>query len=137
MKSFWLTAAALLLSCWALAQTTVSGRVTDENSEPLVGATVVLKGTYKGVFTDVDGQYSMKLPSEGTHELEVRFIGYDDVTLPVNVSGGKASAGDVSMTRSSYLTDEVTITATRADAKTPTANTTMDYTLSLQTLFRL
>ena len=126
MKSFGLTALAALLSMCAWAQGTVTGTVTGENNEPLVGAVVVLTGTYQGVATDVDGKYRITLPQDGSYELTVSFIGYDDFSLPVSVTGGTASGGDVNMTRASYLTDEVTITATRADSKTPTANATMD-----------
>ena len=42
---------------------TVSGIIMDENGEPLVGATVVLKGTTRGVVADAEGAYSIHVPS--------------------------------------------------------------------------
>ncbi|HFA48621.1 MAG TPA: mucoidy inhibitor MuiA family protein [Bacteroidetes bacterium] len=44
--------------------TSISGRVTDENGEPLIGATVLVKGTSVGTVTDIDGSYSLHIPSE-------------------------------------------------------------------------
>ena len=41
----------------ALAQNAVSGTVVDENGEPVVGASVIIKGTRLGVVTDVDGKF--------------------------------------------------------------------------------
>ena len=48
----------------------VKGKVTDENAEPIIGATVSVKGSTTGTITDINGQYSIKYPMEvhfGTH----------------------------------------------------------------------
>ena len=39
----------------------VSGQVTDETGQPLLGANVIIKGTSKGTVTDFDGNYSIKV----------------------------------------------------------------------------
>ena len=54
----------LLLACLfagisAWAQGTVTGTVTDANDEPLIGATVLVKGTSVGTSTDIDGKFSI------------------------------------------------------------------------------
>jgi TonB-dependent starch-binding outer membrane protein SusC len=54
---------------------TVTGSVTDEKGEPLVGATIVVKGTTNGVLTDVDGKFSISVPDDKT-VLIFQFIGY-------------------------------------------------------------
>ena len=42
---------------------TVSGEVIDDTNEPVIGATVVAKGLKTGLVTDIDGKYSIKVPS--------------------------------------------------------------------------
>lgn len=55
---------------------TVSGVVTDKNGDPLVGVTIVIKGTYRGTTTNIDGKYSLAgIPADAT--LIFTFIGMD------------------------------------------------------------
>ncbi|WP_258104721.1 TonB-dependent receptor [Marinoscillum sp. MHG1-6] len=61
---------------------TVTGTITDETGEPLPGATVIVQGTSKGTITDFNGNYSLEVP-EGAI-LEITFIGYEAVTIPVD-----------------------------------------------------
>lgn len=66
----------------ALAQQRVSGTVTDKaTGEPLVGVSVAVKGTTKGVISDVDGKYSTDVASDAT--LVFGYLGYKDVTVGV------------------------------------------------------
>ena len=60
------------LSAWA--QQTVQGTVVDEAGEPVVGASVVVKGTTIGTTTNVDGVFQLAVPQGG--ELQISFIGY-------------------------------------------------------------
>lgn len=73
-----------VLSLAAAAQgKTVSGNVTDPSGEPIIGASVLIKGTTQGVATDFDGNYSLKnVPADAT--LEFRYIGYNNVEEKVN-----------------------------------------------------
>ncbi|MDB5269049.1 MAG: hypothetical protein JWP58_2089 [Hymenobacter sp.] len=70
---------------------TMSGKIEDENGHPLVGATVLLKGSSKGTSTDANGNYSMEVPS-GDNILIYGYGGYDDEVVrnsgskPVNVT---------------------------------------------------
>lgn len=57
------------------AQRTVTGLVTDDRGEALIGATVLVKGTSIGTVTDIDGQFSLDVPA-GTNILDVSFIGF-------------------------------------------------------------
>jgi len=52
----------------------VTGVVIDENSEPVIGANIVEKGTTNGISTDVDGKFSLQVQSNAT--LQVTYIGY-------------------------------------------------------------
>lgn len=59
----------------------VTGTVTDERGEPIIGANVVEKGTTNGVITDMDGKFSFAI-SEDTH-IQISYIGY--ITQEVKV----------------------------------------------------
>lgn len=68
----------------ALAQNKqITGTVTDEQGEPLLGVTVVVEGTSSGTTTNLDGQFSLMAPANAT--LSISFLGYE--TQKVNVAG--------------------------------------------------
>ena len=58
-----------------LAQRTVSGTITDDNNEPLIGANVIVQGTTVGTITDFDGNFSLEVPDDAK-VLEVSYTGY-------------------------------------------------------------
>ncbi len=64
-------------------QRTIGGLITDQNGEPIIGATVLVKGasTSRGVVTDLDGKFSISV-ADG-EEIEVRYIGYVTTTRPI------------------------------------------------------
>ncbi len=59
----------------------VTGVVSDEEGNPIVGATVLVEGTSRGGITDIDGRFSVE--AEGTNTLSVRYIGYITTSIPV------------------------------------------------------
>ncbi|MCG8319003.1 MAG: TonB-dependent receptor [Cytophagales bacterium] len=61
----------------------IKGRVTDENGEPLPGATVAVKETTIGTVTDADGNYTLSSPDDA-ETLIVSFIGYVSEEIPLN-----------------------------------------------------
>lgn len=65
------------------AERTVSGKVTDEHGNPLIGATIVVKDapTVSGTITGPDGSFSLKVPARST--LLVTYVGYKSLKLPV------------------------------------------------------
>ena len=81
----------------------VSGVVTDENGEPIIGATVTIKGTVQGVLTDIDGKYAITT-NEGA-VLEFRYIGYNSVEQKVK----KGNVINVTLVESNVNMDEVVI----------------------------
>ncbi len=56
-------------------QVKVTGRVFDAYGEPIIGATVLEKGTTNGIVTDMDGNFSLSV-SSGKAEIEISYIGY-------------------------------------------------------------
>lgn len=59
----------------------VTGNVTDQNGEPLLGATVKAQGTQAAAVTDIDGHFTIDAPAKGT--LIVSYIGYKDREVAV------------------------------------------------------
>lgn len=62
----------------------VRGKVTDPSGEPLVGATVRVKGTNQGTISDENGDFTLK--TDGNRELSVDYIGYESVILPADTT---------------------------------------------------
>lgn len=66
-----------------IVQSTVSGIITDSDSgEPLIGATVQVKGTSTGSVTDLEGRFSLSIP-ESAEELIFSYIGYVSRTVTI------------------------------------------------------
>lgn len=65
------------------AQIRVSGIVTDQNNEPLVGVTVKIVDTNTGTLTDLNGKYILTVPS-GKNSLEFSYVGYTTLRKPIN-----------------------------------------------------
>lgn len=65
---------------------TVSGKVTDENGELILGASVLLKGTSIGTITDADGNYTLQA-TDGSGTLVFSYIGYQTAEVPINGRG--------------------------------------------------
>jgi TonB-linked SusC/RagA family outer membrane protein len=89
---------------WLWAQAVaVSGTVIDDNNEPVVGATVMVKGTTIGMMTDGNGNYSINVPPDAM--LVFSFIGLADKEEPVN---GRTKI-NVQMVISAKVLDEVVL----------------------------
>ena len=90
-----------------VAQRTITGTVTDgENKEPLVGATIVLKGTTVGTLTNVDGHYTLKMPSKNNvSTLVIAFVGYATKEVAI----GSSDTIDIALEGGSIL-QEVVVT---------------------------
>ncbi|MFK8104703.1 MAG: SusC/RagA family TonB-linked outer membrane protein [Saprospiraceae bacterium] len=94
-----------------LAQRTVTGTITDDGGETLIGANVLEKGTANGTTTEVDGTYSLSVADGAT--LVISYVGYDD--LEVAVDG--RSVVDIQMETGQTL-DEVVVTGVAAGTST-------------------
>lgn len=83
---------------------TVKGKIVDENGESLPGATVQQKGTSIGSITDMDGNFSLFVPSDAT--LIVSFIGYKSMEVTV---GGKTELGNITLVSDLKELDQVVV----------------------------
>ena len=72
------------VSGFVLAQSKVSGQIKDTSGEPIIGASVLIKGTSQGTVSDIDGNYTIpNVPSSAT--LVISYVGY--VTQNISVNG--------------------------------------------------
>ena len=63
----------------------IKGKVKNQKGEPLIGASVMYKGTNIGTVTDVNGEFSLLKKAENK-QLTAQYIGYDPVEVPVDTS---------------------------------------------------
>lgn len=82
----------------------VSGVVRDGSGNPLAGVTVMVAGTYKGVTTDNDGRYALRVDGEAS-VLQFLYLGYKNVEETV----GKRTTIDVAMEEDLKMVDEVVV----------------------------
>ncbi len=93
----------LFFSMGMMAQSTVSGTISDENGEPLVGVNVSIKGTTKGVVTDLDGVYSINAP--GNAVISFTYLGM----MPAEMEVKNRKVIDVVMKKDKTELDEVVV----------------------------
>lgn len=71
----------LLGTVGAIAQTTIIGTVEDSTGEPVIGASVLVKGTKTGASTDLDGKFKIDIP-DGNATLVISYVGCKTVEVP-------------------------------------------------------
>jgi len=128
MKTILFTFLITLFSVTAYSQGVVKGKVIDETlNEPLIGATAVLqeKPTV-GVTTALDGSFSLNVP-DGAFTLEISFIGFEDITFPIDLNDGEVKdLGEISLPSTAVGLEEVQVISSVAiDRKTPVAVSTV------------
>ena len=104
-----------VVSTAALQQNVITGIVRDATGNPIPGVTVVVSGTTVGAATDMNGRYSLNIPS-GATTLQFSFIGMESQDVAI----GSQRQINVSLRESSIGLDEVVVTALgiRREAKT-------------------
>lgn len=97
----------------ATGPVTLRGTLTDANGQPLPGATVFVKTLALGTAADERGHFALALP-RGTHAVTYSFVGYAPLTETLTLTGGDLTH-DVRLTTGSIHTEEVVVTAHRAE----------------------
>lgn len=90
----------------------ITGTVSDESGEPLVGATILVKGTGQGTTTDIDGSFSINMPDDA-NLLVVSYTGYNDKEIDVT---GLSSVSVVM--EGGVLLESVTVLGSRGKPRT-------------------
>ncbi len=102
---------AMSLSAAAMAQQQVTGTVTDaESGDPLIGASILVKGTTTGTITDVDGTYTLKASPEDV--LLFSYTGFNSQEVKV----GSSTVIDISLTQGIAI-DEIVVTGYSVDSR--------------------
>jgi hypothetical protein len=111
MNRFFLLLIFILLNISHISgQGTIRGKVSDENGEPLIGATVVIRAAQlTGTTTDLDGNYSIKVIETTPVLLEVSYIGYDLIQDTVNPQKGEVIIKNYGMNMVSNAIGEITV----------------------------
>jgi TonB-linked SusC/RagA family outer membrane protein len=84
--------------------TTVKGKITADNGDPLVGASIVVKGTTNGTITDLDGNFSLSVP-DAKSILVISFVGFNTQEIVV----GSQTEINVKLAESGALSEVVVV----------------------------
>lgn len=84
-------------------QKTITGTVTDEQGEPIIGANVIEKGTTNGVITDMDGRFTLSVAEAAV--LQVSYIGYEGQEIPIR----NQTSFQITLREDSRMLDEVVV----------------------------
>ncbi len=99
----------------AQEQGTVTGVVRDQtNQRPLAGAQVSIPALNMGALTNSSGNFDLSGVPAGTHELQVQFIGYRQVTEEVTVTSGETTNIEIGLSPQAIDLDEVLVTGSPA-----------------------
>ena len=83
---------------------TITGTIVDENNTPMIGASVIVKGTSTGTVADFDGNFSLDVPADAT-TLVVSFVGYQTQEIAIN----NQTVFDITLSSDASVLDEVVV----------------------------
>lgn len=90
------------VQAWAQKQT-VTGTVIEQNGEPVIGATIMEKGTSNGTTTDIDGNFTINVEPKAT--IVISYVGYQTQEIKVD---GKTHL-DITIKEDNQILDEVVV----------------------------
>ncbi len=94
-------------------QRTLHGKVTDKSGAPLPGVTIKVKGTSNGTLTNAEGNYSLGISGNGAEILQVSYVGYETLELPV----GTNDQLNITLHENTSSLNEVVVTGYTAQRK--------------------
>ncbi|TAH28983.1 MAG: TonB-dependent receptor [Cytophagales bacterium] len=115
------------------AQTSISGKVSDDKGETLPGANVSIKGTVMGTITDVDGKFKLVVSTPPPFTVVVGFLGF--TSQEFEVTAGKDDF-DIKLVEEAVMGQEVVVSASRVEEsimKSPVTIEKMDIIAVQQT----
>ena len=119
-----------MICLWALVssaqgQFSISGKVINEQNEPLPGANVFISSLELGAVASTDGTYQLNNVPLGTYTVEVSFVCYQTQRLPINLTENRQL--DFTLVETALLSEAVMVRAIRADKLSPITQKTIDY----------
>jgi len=86
LKTIVITLLASLCGLIGVSQTTISGKVTEKNGTPIMGANIFIEGSYDGATTNPDGAFSFTTTETGVQVLIVSYVSFITHTMAADVS---------------------------------------------------
>ena len=102
---------ALLFSGATLFAQNITGTVSGDDGSALAGAIVAVEGTDSGASSNQDGSFSISGLSDGTYTVTASYIGYDDASAVVTISGGQASSVNLTLDKGDIRLNQVVVSA--------------------------
>ena len=113
----------------------IAGKVLNEKNEALQGVSIKFSGASGGTTTNLEGRFTLTVPSGATYELEFSAIGYETKRVDnIAVSPGQATEMDITLANSGKKLDNVTITATRTSARRESVNSLIQFQKNTNTV---
>jgi TonB-linked SusC/RagA family outer membrane protein len=104
IRKRWIVLCTVLFIGYSLLAQQITGIITDENSDPLPGVNIVIKGTTTGTVTDVDGKFSIVVPDKNS-TIQVSYVGY----LPEEFVVGNRTEFNITLLPDITSLDEVVV----------------------------
>ena len=102
---------ALLFSVATLFAQNITGTVSGDDGSALAGANVAVEGTDSGASSNQDGSFSISGLSDGTYTVTASYIGYEDASAVVTISGGQASSVNLTLDKGDIRLNQVVVSA--------------------------
>lgn len=100
----------MLFCCaFSFAQTTVKGKITDNNGQPLPGANIIVTGTTTGTISDYDGNYTLTIEQDPPFTIQISSVGFETVNQEVTTN---PQTINITLNEGTEL-DEIVISASR------------------------
>jgi iron complex outermembrane receptor protein len=106
-----MTLLLMLMATISYAQTSISGKVTDENGDGLAGVNIIVKGTVLGTITNTDGAFTLEIKDPPPLTVVFSFIGY--ATQEISITEAATTSLDVKMAVQTMLGQEVIVSGNR------------------------
>ncbi len=110
MKKIFIVGVMLLLYLASNAQNTIKGKITDQENEPLAGASIYIPELNKGTVTDVNGNYEIQNIPNGEIKLQYSFVGFATQIKSFNVNNENIEV-NISMKQTPVEAEEIVVTA--------------------------
>jgi len=102
----------IALSFSVSAQVSVSGKITDEQANPIPFATIYIKNTTQGTSANIEGEYSLQL-KPGQYTVLYRAVGYKPETRQLDIK--TATTANIKLITETYELQNITITSNGED----------------------
>jgi hypothetical protein len=88
----------------------ISGKITDEKGETVMGATVMIEGTAKGARTDLDGKFTIRNVEDGKYTIVITYIAYEKKTISdILIKNGKTEYLNINLSKSNKNLKEIVV----------------------------